>query len=130
MKVGLTKKGGIGMYRKVNLKDIVFDIIYKRMTIDVEGWQSVEKLVRGMFITRFTSDEMDVTMIVNRDMNILRFLFRWELEKRGRDVKVHIEGNEYVFRRCRVYDINIDDLREDAMSLTVSFKHSGILVER
>ena len=123
------------MYRKVEASKVVFDIIFKQdMVVNVKDWRRIEKLVRSMFITRCEDKEVEVAMVVEKDIDVLRYFVEWEVEKRGRDFQVNVEGKGLIFRRCKVSSIDIKDFRNyydgEALSLIVGMTHQGIAMRR
>ena len=121
------------MYKRVKANDVVFNIVFRDVQdVDVKDWRRVEGLVRSIFITMCADRGMEVSMITDRDIEMLRFFIEWEIEKKGRDMKVNIGGREFVFRKCRISSIDIRDFKTyydgDALSITIGMTHSGIAV--
>jgi hypothetical protein len=123
------------MYRKVEASKVVFDIIFKQdMVVNGEDWRRVEKLVRWMFITKCSDNDVEMAIVAEKDIDVLRFFVEWELEKRGRDVQVNVNGKGLIFKRCKISSIDIKDFRTyydgEAISLTIGMTHSGIAMRQ
>jgi hypothetical protein len=123
------------MYRKVKAEKVVFDIIFKQnIMVNIKDWRRIADLVRWMFITRCEDDKVEVAMVAERAIDVLRFFVEWELEKRGRDVQVNIGGKGFIFRRCKVSSIDIKDFNgydgEALISLEVKLQHKGIAMRQ
>jgi hypothetical protein len=119
------------MYRKVSASKIVFDVIFKEiMGVNIKDWRRVEKLVRWMFITRCEDSGVELEVVAEKDIDVLRFFVEWEVEKKGRDMQINIGGKGFIFRKCKVVNIEVKDFRTyydgEALSLTVGMTHSGI----
>jgi len=123
------------MFRRVKASDVMFDIIFKQdMVVNVKDWRRVKDLVRWMFITRCEDDKVELEVVAEKDIDVLRYFVEWELEKRGRDLQVNIDGKGLIFRRCRVISIDVKDFRTyydgEAISLTIGITHQGIAMRR
>jgi len=121
------------MRRKVRADEVVLDVVYKTdiRQVSIKDWRRVEGLVRWVFVTKCTDNEVEVAMVAEKDIDILRFFVEWEVANRGRDVKIDIGGKEIQFRKCKVCDIDISDFKSydgDALSVTVGMTHSGIIM--
>jgi len=121
------------MRRKVRADEVVLDVVYKTdiRQVSIKDWRRVEGLVRWVFVTKCTDNEIEVAMVAEKDIDILRFFVEWEVENRGRDIKIDIGGKEIQFRKCKVCDIDISDFKSydgDALSITVGMTHSGIIM--
>jgi hypothetical protein len=118
------------MYRKVKAERVMFDITFKEIVVNVKDWRRISDLVRWVFITRCEDNEVEVAMVAEKDIDVLRFFVEWEVEKKGRDMQVNIGGRGFIFRRCKIGNIDIKDFRTyydgEALSLTVNMTHSGI----
>jgi hypothetical protein len=120
------------MYRKVDVKDIVFDIIYKMdIEIDMRDWDTIYRFVQSVFVTRCNNSIVELEMVIERSVEVLRFFIKWEMENRGRDMDIILpDGKEVRFRMCRVDDIDIGCFGGDAIRLAVRLKHSGAAIRR
>jgi len=121
------------MRRRVKADDVAFDILFKMDVhgFDTKDWRRVENLVRWLFVTKCTDNEVEVAMVTEKDLDMLRFFVEWEVSGRGKDVKVNIGGREIQFRKCRVCNIGVSDFKTydgDALSITIGLTHSGIAV--
>jgi NADH:ubiquinone oxidoreductase subunit B-like Fe-S oxidoreductase len=120
------------MYRKVKADKLAGDVVFKYFQqINVKDWRRVEGLVRWMFITKCTNSEVELAIVAKKDIDFLRFLVEWELEKRrSRDMQINVNGKGYVFKGCRVQDFDVKDFRgydgEALISLEVKLQHKGV----
>jgi hypothetical protein len=106
------------MYRKVKASDVIFDIIFKEMAVNVKDWGRIADLVRCMFITRCSDNEVELEIVAEKDIDVLRYFVEWEVEKRGRDVQinVNVNGKGFIFRKCKISSIDIKDFKTYSLS--------------
>ena len=118
---------------RVKADEVIFDVVYKYIQkFNVKDWRRVEALVRWLFITKCDDKEVEVAMVAERDLDVLRFLVEWELGN-GKDIKVNIGGRKEIkFRKCKIHNIDVKDFKTydgDALSITVGMTHSGVEVK-
>jgi hypothetical protein len=123
------------MYRKVKADKVVFDIIFKEgIKVNVKDWRRVERFLRWMFITKCEDDKVELEIVAEKDIDVLRYFVEWEVEKKGRDVQINVNGKGFMFRKCKISSIDIKDFRTyydgEALSLTVNMTHSGVAMRR
>jgi hypothetical protein len=122
------------MYRKVKADKIMFDIVFKEMVVNVKDWRRIADLVRWMFVTRCSDNDAELVIVAEKDIDVLRFFVEWEVEKWGRDFQINVEGKGYIFRKCKVVNIEVKDFRTyydgEAYCLTVNMTHSGVAMRR
>jgi len=123
------------MYREVKADEVCFDIGFKMDIRDVrvKDWRRIEGLVRSLFVTMCSDDQVELAMVTEKDIDVLRFFIEWEVKNHGRDIRVNVGGREFLFRKCKVSNLEVSDFKTyydgDALSITVGMTHSGIAIK-